>query len=325
MTESFTGDIVAAASAPSAAVVAEASPASPPSPTAAGVIPATDAAPISQAAATDSPTIADPGAAAPTVGEPPKEKWPTILENARTKAVQETEAKYGWAASIPEAHRATVAEVFQAADSNPTVLLDLVVQTARQDPAHAHAVRSWFGRMLGTRAQAADPGQTPRSAAVPEPDFQDEQGHTFYSADRIRELTAAIETKLDAKYAAALQPFRTDLATRETRAREARDQHDANAWAEQRYATVSQWPDFTTHEAAIAAALAANPDLDVGDAYIQIAVPHLSQQARTAVVHDLRDKVNAGAINPAAPTSGAQTPPRDFREAFERLPAAAWR
>ena len=325
MLESFTGETVSAAV--SAAATSDATPASVPSPPAAASA-ATDTTAIASAGADGSATtstepVATATKASPVPGEPPAEKWPTILENARVKATQDTEAKYSWAAKIPEQHRQTVGEFYSTLDTQPVQAIEALIATAANDPEHAPALRSLLGRLLGNRA--ANPATEPRQpvGALPEPDFQDEQGHTFYSAAQMEAFARAIEARIDAKYATELKPLKTDLQTRVARAKQAEEQHRADSWAEARYAKVSQWPHFTAHQAAIFQAMQADADLDVGDAYVQIVVPQLSQQERTAVVASLHDKANAASVNPGSPASAVNTPPKDFLEAFAQLPAGA--
>ena len=202
--------------------------------------------------------------------------------------------------------------------------IESLILTAANDPDQAPKLRSLLGRLLGNRApieKTAETRQPVKAGALPEPDFQDEQGHTFYSAGKMKELAEAIEARIDAKYANELKPLKTDLQTRAERARQEKVQQDADKWAEARYAKVSQWPHFKAHEKAIADAITNDPELDVGDAYIQIVVPQLSQTERTSVVADLRDKASASSINPGNPASAVNGHPKDFAEAFAQLPA----
>ena len=329
MPESFSGgEIASAMSTASAVADPVASPAADPSTAAAGVSPTTDPASTSQAAGDVVPVTTDP---TQTTVEKPKGPIPfdahkTALDNARTKATQETEAKYGWAAKIPEQHRATVGEFYQTLDTEPVMAIEALISTAANDPKQAPKLRSLLGRLLGNRApieRTTETRQPVKAGALPEPDFQDEQGHTFYSAGKMKELAEAIEARIDAKYANELRPLKTDLQTRSQRELQAKAQRDADQWAEARYATVSQWPHFKAHEKAIADAITNDPELDVGDAYIQIVVPQLSQTERTSVVADLHAKANASSINPGNPASAVNGKPKTFAEAFAQLPAGS--
>lgn len=328
MPELFTGDtITAAMSTASAPPSSDAPPASDPSSAAAEASSAAETAATTQAAAggTTGTTDSDPKKTATETTEkgiPPEKRWPTILENARTKAASEVKAQYAWADRIPEPHRATVGEFYETLETAPVQAIEALIATAANDPVHAPQLRSLLGRLLrggSTEHPASVTAAAPKAATLPEPDFQDEQGHQFYSADRIRELADTIEARLDAKYSRELDPLKTDFQTREARGRMAKAKQDADQWADARYAKVSQWPEFQTYETEIAKALQADPDLDVGDAYVDIVVPHLSQAERKKVVTSLQDKVKASSVNPATPASAVGAPPKDFREAAQQM------
>lgn len=325
MPELFTGESVAAASAAS---VAEVSPASDPSTSAADVesaedTTATGSAPVEEPVTTAA--TADPTTATKTTA-PPEDRWPKILENARTKAAQETEAKYGWAAAIPEPHRATVGAFYQTLETEPTQAIEALIASVAGDPQHAPKLRSLLGRLLGNRVPETTEAARPAQAGTfPEPDFQDEQGHTFYSASRMAEALTALEAKLDAKYSQELQPLKTDLQTRDLRAQQVKANQEADQWAADRYAKVSTWPHFKAHEAEIAKALMANPDLDIGDAYVEIVVPQLSQQEKKAVVTHMHDKARASGIDPARSSSpGPKTLPKNSFDAFKQAAEELW-
>lgn len=311
-------------SAASAVADPVASPAPDPSTTAAGVLPASDPASTSQAVGDVVPATTDPVTTAEPKGPIPFESHKTALENARTKATKETEAKFGWAAKIPEQHRATVGEFYQTLDTEPVMAIEALIATAANDPDQAPKLRSLLGRLLGNRAPVERPTETRQPAnvgAIPEPDFQDESGNQFYSAARMQAALKALESRIDAKYANELKPLKTDLQTRSEQDLQAKQKAEADAWAEARYAKIGQWPHFKAHEGAIADAITNDPDLDVADAYIQIVVPHLSQTERTSVVAGLRDKANAASINPGNPASAVNGRPKSFAEAFAQLPA----
>ena len=323
MPELFTGsDLSGTASAEPAAVASTETTPSPEPVTAAGSEPAatgpTDVV-------SDAPVGTDQ---AQTPAEPPQETWPRILANARTKAATDAKAQYAWAESIPEPHRATVGQFYTLLDREPTQAVEVLITTLANHPEQAPKLRSLLGRLLGTRPGPTGPApagpQRQAPVALPEPDFQDAAGHTFYSADRQRQVVEAIEARIEAKYAPILSTLHKDYRTRAEQIQAAESQRQADTWAEQRYAAVSKWPQFATHQAAIAQAMTEDPTLEIGDAYIQIVVPQLDTQARTQVVATLHDKARASAHNPATPATPAATRPTTFAEAFAQLPARVW-
>lgn len=329
MSELFTGGGFQTAAA-SLSTTAAPAPASDPSPAAAGASPA-PASSSTQTAAPDgtSPAVppavpADPAqAAAKPQGPIPFDTHKTALENARTKAAQETEAKYGWATAIAPEHRDTVGQFYKLLDADPTQAVDVLISQIANDPVHAPKLRSLFGRLLGTRQ--SQPG-TPQGG-FPEPDTEgvDDQGNRIplYSAATMPKIIAELERRLDAKYSQKYGPLEQDFQTRQQQQHEATAKAEAVQWADQEYARVSKYPHYQEHEPAIAAAMQADEQLTIQDAYIRIVVPTLDRTARQEVAASLHDKASASALNPAHPTSAAPTRPKTFAEALSRLPAGS--
>lgn len=329
MSELFTGGgfQTAAASLSTAAPAA----ASDPSPAAAGASPA-PASSSTQTAAPEgtSPAVPpaapiDPAqAAAKPQGPIPFDTHKTALENARTKAAQETEAKYGWATAIAPEHRDTVGQFYKLLDADPTQAVDVLISQIANDPVHAPKLRSLFGRLLGTRPQG-QPG-TPQGG-FPKPDTEgvDDQGNRIplYSAERMPEIVETIRRQLTDEFSKKYGPLEQDFQTRQQQQQEASLKADAAQWADQEYARVSKYPHYQEHEPAIAAAMQADDGLTIQDAYIRIVVPTLDRTARQEVAASLHDKASASALNPAHPTSAAPTRPKTFKEALDRLPAGS--
>jgi hypothetical protein len=269
-----------------------------------------------------SPTTPTPESKPP--GPIPFDVHKTALENARTKAAQEAETKYGWAAAIPEQHRDTVGTFYRLMEGDPTQAVEVLIGTIANDPQHAPKLRSLLGRLLGTRPQ----GQPSATGGFPEPDTEgvDDQGNRIplYSAASMPKIIAAIEQRLEAKYRPLEEDFRTRQQREQDAAVDAEMRRNAETWATQRYAQISAWPHYKANEAEIAKAMQADPALTEGDAYISVVVPKLSQQERQSVVASMHDKVAASSVNPATPTSGAPPRPKTFAEAFARLPAGSF-
>lgn len=333
MSESFTGAMLeAAASGTESATPATAestTPASSSTPVDASSTPGT---PTTQAGASDEGSLATTQTAAPveqasgdktkTPGPIPFDAHKTALENARKKV----EAEYGWAATIPAEHRQTVGQFYQLLDRDPVNAIDLLFRQAAGDPNYQPQLRSWVGRILGTRGSAQPQATMPAQAApasVPEPDVYgtDDQGRQIplYSAASIPKLVDALKAQIQADYAKELAPLKADLQTRAQREMQMREVQEAQSWAEREYTRVAQWPSFTAHEKAIGEAMLADPTLDVSDAYMRIVVPTLTQQAKQQVVAQQQDKARAAGINPSATVTGNPSRPKTFMEAFNRL------
>lgn len=303
------GDIAAAVDH----AAAPASPAGTPSGATTGASPVSATATTGQAAADGSQTTTQTNLT-PTAkpGEPPQEKWPTILDNARTKAAEEIRKQYAWADPIPEQYRQTVPQFYQLLDASPVDAIDLLFQQAAASPEHSVKLRSWLGRLLGTRS-------APQTAALPEPDFEDQAtGAKFFSAERLAERDTALEGRIRAALENKYGYLEQDFRTRQQREAYATLHHDSQAWADKEFARVSKYQHFTENQQAIAEAMVADESLTVQDAYIQVVIPKLSQQERSDVVASLHQKTGAASINPASTTTAALPPPKDFAEAIAR-------
>lgn len=331
MPEMFTGGgLEAAVSAASADTTAAAESTSVDSTNAAADVSSAAGVATTGQAATDESTATtqvDPATQAQTTktGPIPFETHKTALENARTKAAQEVEGQYAWAKSIPEPHRQTVSQFYQLLDAEPTQAVEVLIGQIAADPQHAPKLRSLFGRLLGNRAANPQTSSQPANGGgLPEPDFRDDTtGASFYSAERMKDFVSAIEARITTELSKKYGPLEQDFRTRQQRAADDRAKADAASWADKEYARISQYPHFTEHQAAIGAAMEANPELGVQDAYIQVVIPKLQQQERQSVVASLHDKANASGINPANPATATQKAPRNFEEAFAQLPASA--
>lgn len=331
MPELFTAESVAAASAPAPAsesVSADASTteagASPAAETAATAPSATDATTLPAADAAAVPLVTQPAKQGPI----PFEAHKTALDNARTKASAETEAKYGWTKDIPEQHRATLGQLHALLDSDPTTAFDGLLRTIANDPRHAPALRSWFGRQLSMargpqpNAQPSGQPQPQQAQSFPEADAEgvDDAGNRIplYSATRMKDVVAHLERSIEAKFSTALKPMQADFQTRQQREQHAAAVQDAQTHAEKVYARVSAYPEFKTHEKSIAEAMSADPTLDVTEAYVQIVVPKLQQVERSKVAASLHAKTDAASLNPASGVLPAQGRPASMLESIQR-------
>lgn len=332
----FTGASIASAmsSATSASAAETGADVSTPSSAAAGASPV-EASSSTQTAATDGITAAP--VAAPVdqpktttdvkpAGPIPFDAHKTALENARTKAAQEADAKYQWANVIAEQHRDTVGQFYRLLDAEPTQAVEVLISQIANDPQHAPKLRSLFGRLLGTRAQAAqaDPAQ---AGALPEFDAEgvDEHGNRIplYSGNAMQKFAAAIEARIDAKYSKKYGPLEQDFQTRQQTAADAKAKADIDAWAQKEFTRISQYPHFAEHKAAIAQAMNADQNLSVQDAYIQVVIPKLQMQERQSVVASLHDKSHAASIAPSNQATATSGRPKTFLEGFQQIGASA--
>ena len=141
-----------------------------------------------------------PGEVAPKV-EPPKETWPTILENARTKAANDLRTQYGITPQItPQVFQSGLGFA-RAINENPIEFINKLAAEISNHPIWGPQLRSSAGRTL-----AAAP------AARPEPDVQvmNAQGQVVgmtYSAERQQQVNEWDWAQREAKLNQRLQPL----------------------------------------------------------------------------------------------------------------------
>jgi hypothetical protein len=292
--ETFSGGEIAAAAA-SATSAPEASPTSEPSTPAdtASSEPVSEPAPATEVPESDGQPVSE------TQGEPPKERWSTILENARKKAVEETEAQYAWAKGTERAEFEAARTWMSLANRDPFLALDRLVQGMAQTPEGKQQLATYFGRSLSQSRQAAQP-QAPE---MPGPDIPTSESNgqpVVYSAQRMQELLQWQQQQLLQQVDQRISPFKQE---REAKEREAR----TNAYTESAISRVKDRPGFTEHKEDIVRAYAAMPVVEGEDeaaklmqAYLDVVGPKLTFQARQQAVADITRKASASTVNPAA-------------------------
>jgi hypothetical protein len=152
-------------------------------------------------------TIAPPDAS-PKPQEPPKETWPQILANARTKATAEAEAKFnqdfGWARAIPQQTIQEWSQIARRMSADPIGFLNEYVAELQRHPTHSIALRSEAGRILSGHANGE-----------PTPDVQlvNEQGQvtgTTYSAEGLAKRDAWRDAQLLEKVQREFGPLKAE-------------------------------------------------------------------------------------------------------------------
>lgn len=224
------------------------------------------------------------------------------LENARTKAAQEEQAKFRAQFGDPQG----VAEVMQwarkAATDRVGFLRGLITE-AMGDPQLAQEVRSLAGHTL-RGGQTAEP-----TADAPAPDFQDSNGNQFYSAKVQQARDAWLIAKVKEEILGDVQPqLQTVDQLREERQQESK-QRQLQQTMDGHIAQAKTWPGFTEHKDAIYQALAAAPmtsghpaeeALLLRQVYDAIVGPKLSDMQRSAWTKDLQTRATSGTVNPAS-------------------------
>lgn len=321
VTTSETSTAAPAISEPSAPVVTSERPAS--------MLEALQQAAAKSEAATATTETAATGQPVPTdslgaKGEPPQEKWPTILENARTKAsteaVAKLEAELGWARHVPRESLDHMSGIAREMSADPPAFAERFIGELLTNPQYAPQMRSLAARILGGRSSAPD--------LTPDVQIVDGAGQVTgqtFSADRVRAIVQdAVAQAIGKEVAPLKEAHQRQTAEASARAETVRVESAADAIL----ADASTWEGFTELQPAIAAVLQAHPNWTVErayvDAYSREYRPKLDQQAEQRVISNNHKKA---AGNTAPGTGAAATPgkPRSREELRRHMESLAVR
>lgn len=265
--------------------------------------------PTAQAAA--DPTKA--GDVAKPYAEPPKEAWPTILENARTKAL----AQYGITPQITP-------DVFQKGlglarriNENPIAFLNELAADLANHPTYGPQLRSSAGRTLASAP-----------AARPEPDVQvlNDKGQVVgmtYSAERQQQVNEWDWSQREAKLRETIDPLLKDREQRLQADQVAQFQREVNTNAESELSRVSQILDGREKELGPKVAELMNQGVNHIDAALmvrkQFIVPTQAKAAEAAVLDTQLKKVAGNTVS----GSGSVTPKTKLHPGMSQKELAA--
>lgn len=184
------------------------------------------------AAATAQPqTPTDPSG---VKGEPPRERWDSILENARKKAREDTLA----------AHKDHL-EIVQRLQADLPGTLAQLLEEASGDPRFSEQMTSRAAAILAARTQAA------KANAEPEPDLQTADGALVYSADQLRKWHQWNQTQTEQKLTAQFAPLQQLQQRLEQHQQAQAVIKEVAGVTEKRGAMWKAMPHFTEHQPAI--------------------------------------------------------------------------
>jgi hypothetical protein len=285
--------------------------------------PATEtAAPVdtaaSEGAATTEPvadTTGSPSTEQPKAGPIPFDAHKTALENARTKAVEEWKAKYGWAEQVDAAEFQQLQQIARHFAGGDVINgLQHLIAEIRKDPQYDAALRSLAAKQLAAaRSQSAEP-QEPQ-ADLP---IQLEDGRVvhLYSAEQQAKREAFLQQKWLSQVKQEFSPLVKTHEDLQTERAAYAKQVEVGRYVESTFKDVTTWPgmDDPANQKAVANALATmrvNDDdprevsLALNAAYRQVVLPTLHSASRRAVLTTLNEQANASTVNPAATSTRA--------------------
>ncbi len=267
------------------------------------------------ASATATPAGGRVAAQTPTAtpaGEPPKDRWPDILANARTKTRAEVESefrqKYGWA---DEAAR------------DPWGFTQRQLDQLAHHPNYEAHVLNYAAKLLNARrAQTKPPAQEP----TPDVPVVDQSGNIVsytYSDKGLKALRAYEQQASEGALSQRLAPL--EQFVQQAQQREV--QHAVEAQAGSTLTDLREQPYFKEHERTIKRVFAEHPEWgdNVHRAYLHVltteVIPSLSQREQQQVLATLQTKAAAGSVSPTG--QAASGPPRFRTGNFKKDAVAA--
>lgn len=267
----------------------------------------------------------DAVAAVTPKGEPPADKWDTILDNARRKARAEVEGEYAWAKDVNREDFEATRKWIATGNQNVMLALDQLVQgIIKSNPDQKGQVERYFKSILQeagpaaavSAAAAGSAASVPDPNAEPGPDIPTDTSNgvpVVYSAGRMKEYGAWLAKQIKNDIGKDLAPI---ISEREQKALNAKTE----AYTERSVAAISGLPGFEENRAEIASAYAAIPLSDdsrtegekLRDAYLTVVSSKMSEVARREAVASVTRRAEASTVNPSSPASSQ---PFDYKKA----------
>lgn len=287
--------------------------------------------PDSASAATTEPPVveATPDGTTPGVGEPPKERWDSILANARQKAAEEATAQYAWAKQVNPQEFQQIQQLARTLSANPIEGLQQLIGEIRKDPQYDAALKSMAARALAQ-------GQRQQSQAT-EPQMVQVQLEDGSVVAMPRDPGAWLEHQKQQWLAQVKQEFSPVTQTIETlQAERAAAQHaqQIEHFVSSTYQDMTSWPGMERPENQKAVAQAISqmglPDSASTDqvrwaaerAWRLHVAPHQSRQAEAKLLDSLKTKAAASTgVNPGSAAPSASRAVTKFTD----LGPDAWR
>lgn len=285
------------------------------------------------------PVVADPAAPGAPVAAvsgktaPPADRWDSILENARKKAKEETEAEYAWAKDLQKDDVEATRKWITLGNQNPLLALDQLVQgIIRNNPAQKTDVERYFKTILqvaGPEVAAAAAGAAATASdadPMPPPDIPTDTSNgvpVVYSDKQMllrdQWFTRQIKKEVKADYDKELAPIRAEREQAATERKQVADQKAIDDYTEMSIGAIASRPGYEKYRAEIATVYAAMPTdgkLTEGeklrDAYLQVITDKMSEDARAEAVASVNRRADAGTVNPSSQGASA---PFDYKNA----------
>lgn len=266
-------------------------------------------------------------------GVPPEHRWPAILENARTKAVEEAQAawrqQYGWAEAIQPEQLHEMAQFYERAAQDPYAHVEDAVADMLARPEYAPKVKSLAARILGQRG-AASQADVDIEPDIPVLDDQGREVTRAYSAEAMKQV-------LQRELQKAINPLSEDLKARKAQADEAERHRQQTEYVTRETSRIgsmlSGLPKYGEHTEPIKARIAelarlpewgqSSPESIAYRAYIDVVYPKLTATAQSDVLDSLKQKAGAQMEKPSSSSATPLQRPRNVRDLEKTIASLA--
>lgn len=261
----------------------------------------------------------------PRTAEPPQEKWPQILDNARKKAADEAWAGYEPLRGIPAAQVSEMVSWWQKAAQNPDefltntflehrdpmALIDALVTKVQQHPTHGQSFKSFIGKRLAAMRNQ-QPETEPPSPFVPQPD-----GSVAFDPAAYAQREEWIKRQAIASMSGEIAPIKQLIEQQKQQQAAAEQQRSVDTFADNATKDFLTWPgmeDEATRKQVVLDFYERTKHHSLNDdqlkyelamAHQRVTYPTLSKRERERAVHDINQTAAAGSINPARTSTQA--------------------
>jgi hypothetical protein len=258
-------------------------------------------------------------------GEPPRERWDSILENTRSKSEAAGREK-----ALAE-HREAL-EIVERLRTDFTGTLAQLLEEGSTDPRFSEQLTSRAAAILAARNQAA------KADAEPEADLQTADGALVYSAEQLRKWHQWNQTQTEKKLSQQFAPLQQLQQRLEQHQQTQQVVQQAAQVAEVKGARWKAMPHFAEHQAAIVARQAeiyaemqGQPGFDpmgspwdaLQQAYTEVvttqAIPKLRSAQTGQFIADAARKRAGSSSDPSASAPAQARKPRTMDEALEQV------
>ena len=277
------------------------------------------AAETSPEAATAPPADQSASVAAPTLPGPiPFDRHKEILDAAyKERDDYKTRAeRAAWADELTQAGYTADAirealSVRNSVDADPVGYTERLIAAMREHPQYASQLRSMAARVLGQRAEQADP--------EPQPDFEDPRtGAKFYSNEQLAKRETWRERQLEARFDQKLRPMVEANEAAQAERERAVAVSQAQDEAKSEFDQFKDRPHFAEHKADIIAFMKERNYAtgSLRDAYAHVletkVIPKLTETGKAQAVADFQKQAAASSVKPSGPTSVPPKSPTSF-------------